>query len=1209
MRLNSYRIGIIIILSALPLLAQVDEEQKSFDFGEKLFQEGQYDLALIQYENILADFPYSHKRDQAMYLAGECRFNLGAYPEARKLYLELVAHYSDSPLAGKAQLRLAQCFEKEGKPERAADSYYRMYAYYTASPEAIEALLKAAVLYDQTGHLLKSASLYTTILESEAEAQCKSDAARALILLYRKQGEREKAEAAAQHLLEAPYLESDSRQALLDLAAVHSDGMLWSKAEQDYRRILDAASSGAEAGNEAVLGLSRLLVMTNRSAEAERLLRERIAGERPAAGDRLRLLLGRILFQNGNAAEAFQLLLQAREETSSPDVRNEAALWAGRAALLISEPARALALLSDLVSGDSIAVSIRKQGLLYTAEAAIQAGDFKQARIFLRDFLSRFPQDALAARVELRLARITGENLGWEEEGFLLLRRIISNYPDQEAARAARFTLAKGMARAGRNREAATLFSALDAEAGWSRWGQRAETELQRLNPLNPTETTSLLVRLTVLTQQFAAKPADPRPLLDMAGICQDSLRQYSAAAEYYRRFLPTVTDSLQRAEILYHLGLCTWRLSEAGKEDRGAAGLLFQQACQEAPGSNIAALAEWHSMSMSDSVVTGELADFMHRYPDSPVSSQVRLNFGLGLMKEHLLDSARVELRLIYHEDAAGETAGQALYHDFIISRMLGLGAEADSLARQYLAAYPEGRYHPQVRKALAIAALPEDPAVLEEWLDRYFEALNGDTTAALLGRTLLERGETKKAIPLLCRYLEADSIQALAVQTGLRENWESSRALILEQLARAYRMSGDTHRARWMYFRLLRVGASGQQTGEYYLSLADLARQEENTAEAASFLQEAAERIDSDSLTAQLGGLQLKLGKAEDAEKSYRRAEQLAADPEDKLRHRAMALTSVYRQGTIARADQEAERLPAAYKKMQLWPWVQASLNLEKARALMEGKNFDQAIEILEKLRSESFKDLLPEIELALGKSLLITNQIGEALKILTAMPEKYPDNPILIKVYYNLGDLYYRSNQRSNAIYALRRALRVPGEKTEKKDILKYLIRVLTEQGMYDGALAQVREYIHLYPRDDQILNMKVKIGDLYRSLNDYKRAIEIYRDLKPYADPQTETEIQLAIGQCYDAMGLFTEAVYEYLKVVYLSKPTNQLPWKTTALFAAGQAYEKLGQLSEARSMYEQVIKREGAGSRWGQFATDKIQNLNAETKESERQGNR
>jgi TolA-binding protein len=97
------------------------------------------------------------------------------------------------------------------------------------------------------------------------------------------------------------------------------------------------------------------------------------------------------------------------------------------------------------------------------------------------------------------------------------------------------------------------------------------------------------------------------------------------------------------------------------------------------------------------------------------------------------------------------------------------------------------------------------------------------------------------------------------------------------------------------------------------------------------------------------------------------------------------------------------------------------------------------------------------------------------------------------------------------------------------------------------------------------------------------------------VKRDADSETEAEIQYYIGDSFYNMGQFEQAIFEFLKVEYVLKPTK-LPWASTALYKAGQAYLKMNRLDQARQIFEKVVRKEGATSDMGRVAKERIEEI-------------
>ena len=328
----------------------------------------------------------------------------------------------------------------------------------------------------------------------------------------------------------------------------------------------------------------------------------------------------------------------------------------------------------------------------------------------------------------------------------------------------------------------------------------------------------------------------------------------------------------------------------------------------------------------------------------------------------------------------------------------------------------------------------------------------------------------------------------------------------------------------------------------------------------------------------------------------KSVNWADAMAAD--------SQILTCLFREGQIQTGVTGFNPFKQLYRKEEGFKACEARFHLEHGKALAAAKRFEPALEALEEAAKSKVEAVVPEAEAELGRTHLIMAHVDEALEILTALPAKYPGNPILDRVYFNLGEHYFNSKQYENSALAYRWVVDNGTDAALRPAALRLLIRAYETIGRPDGAMAAVRTFLRDYPRDPERLAMEVKIGTLYMRLAEYDRAIEVFQRLRPLADTETEAEIQYWIGKSLSAMGRWEEAIFAFLKVNYLSGETK-MPWKTTAVFEAGTAYVKLGKTAEARRMFELVIRRDGAAGMFGKVARQRLDELEALTTEGGR----
>ena len=120
---------------------------------------------------------------------------------------------------------------------------------------------------------------------------------------------------------------------------------------------------------------------------------------------------------------------------------------------------------------------------------------------------------------------------------------------------------------------------------------------------------------------------------------------------------------------------------------------------------------------------------------------------------------------------------------------------------------------------------------------------------------------------------------------------------------------------------------------------------------------------------------------------------------------------------------------------------------------------------------------------------------------------------------------------------------------------------------------------------------------KLGNIAGFSGGYIAGLESGRvkNLKPMISADDEARVQYWIALSYADAGFTEQSIIEFLKVRFSCKPTK-LPWGVTALYNAGQGYQKVGNLFKAREMFELVVKERGATDSFGRKAQEKIDEI-------------
>ena len=112
--------------------------------------------------------------------------------------------------------------------------------------------------------------------------------------------------------------------------------------------------------------------------------------------------------------------------------------------------------------------------------------------------------------------------------------------------------------------------------------------------------------------------------------------------------------------------------------------------------------------------------------------------------------------------------------------------------------------------------------------------------------------------------------------------------------------------------------------------------------------------------------------------------------------------------------------------------------------------------------------------------------------------------------------------------------------------------------------------------------------------------------MYDLLKVGTNPSTSTvvnittahngsEVRYHIGRAYEKRGDYRRAIQTYYEVSYHGKEAST-NWIISADFRRARCYEELGEPSQARSVYDKIIRTAGASSEFGRLAQERIDAL-------------
>jgi TolA-binding protein len=107
--------------------------------------------------------------------------------------------------------------------------------------------------------------------------------------------------------------------------------------------------------------------------------------------------------------------------------------------------------------------------------------------------------------------------------------------------------------------------------------------------------------------------------------------------------------------------------------------------------------------------------------------------------------------------------------------------------------------------------------------------------------------------------------------------------------------------------------------------------------------------------------------------------------------------------------------------------------------------------------------------------------------------------------------------------------------------------------------------------------------------------YSNAVEMFRNAVSLLPTDLQkAEAQYWLGESYYGMDLYETAITEFLKVSYNYPAITD--WAASAELRAGECYMKMRQFAKAKTIFQRVISKFGAGSNYGQQAQEHLRNL-------------
>ncbi len=185
----------------------------------------------------------------------------------------------------------------------------------------------------------------------------------------------------------------------------------------------------------------------------------------------------------------------------------------------------------------------------------------------------------------------------------------------------------------------------------------------------------------------------------------------------------------------------------------------------------------------------------------------------------------------------------------------------------------------------------------------------------------------------------------------------------------------------------------------------------------------------------------------------------------------------------------------------------------------------------------------------------------EFGTAIVHINELIEREPNNYIY---YSERGGLYAKQGETDKAIKDLKKSIDMGEDVTS----MLMLTEIYLDKNMIDEAKVMLERVSAL---NDNMIIPELKLGDIYKSEQNYDKAIEIFMDVANKLQGKDRASVLKQVGGMYYEMADYPNAAKMFEWVLELT------PQDSVSAYLAGYLYEYLGDKPKARMIYENAIK--------------------------------
>ncbi|MBL7996002.1 tetratricopeptide repeat protein [bacterium] len=1251
----------ILILGVLfcsSLWAQVSSSDTDFLYARKLYDDKLYGLAAQEFSKFVKNYPSDSRLPDARYFSGMANFNDKNYENARRDFQFLAIDFPKDKRAPDAWQKVAECYAAMGDYAGAANSLTTIGTFYPGSPNAVSSILLASDYFIKAGDLKNAKDRLQKLIADQPDIPEAQQSRLKLAILLKNEKSYVQASIEFQNVVDKAKDPEMVAQAIFEKAGISELHGRSDEARNAYNKIISRyGKTRMNAYAQFEVGL--ILIREKKFTDARKMF-ESVVGTPIlplSVKNAAQINIGDTYFMTGQyvqAADSYKKI--AEDESDSLNALEAVFKWG-----VVLEKLNRLDGANERYFTIINTWGEKSGGALYLPLAYLKVAQnftelkkYREASSYYDLFAKRYPDYSALDRVLLRRGTLLQNQLSDYAEAAIVYEDLADKYPKNIQADQIRYNLAQVYRKDSRIKEALDILRQFKNDFPGSSILDVVNTELNYIVTYYPEGNNKTTERIVYLLGDLIAEKPKDEMLFSYATLFFQELKDYKGAAELFRSVMAVTKNKQLIEEAAYYTALSFDRLSRKSSELAmyGDSALEMYKKLTVGKYADEATLyiveSNLQKMSQADDRARKSKEAYtavLERYPSTPFRDKILMGLGRALwdLREVSLpadndkkaaqskktDKSAKDSKAgprkfvsaiecfdeIIRAFPSGQYADDAYFNNILCYAYLTNRAEYFKAMNAYITAFPRGKHVAQVK--FMMAKYKEDqneyqPAILayNELINQYYYTSYADSAIQGIGNNYLYAQQYDKAIQAFLNSvkLNKDEFSDLDISISPSAIHQTSDY----KIAYAYEKLNNQTRAIEYYESYLYPDNGGQYAQQALQTLARLYDQKQDYRNAIRFYRTLADKFAKTDAGYQglnrVAEIHFTAEQYDSARTAYLKLSEWSTDKLQQIIFDSRIIVCAYRLGQInatsalekefskkydseknLKALHQNYKAEFLYELGRYYQYQGARANYELAfktytRVLDDYKNSAIAAEVMYEMGVIRFNE---------GKS-------KEGFELLQQIPQKYPNSEILSKVYLRLANEAFRLEQPQMAMEAAKMALQNPYIKmADAKYGTDFLIKVYKAAGYYENALLLIQQYLEKFPDDEpaNIFSKRIDIGVMFKNLKSYNRSLEYFKELIRIASGEDEAEIQYNIAETYWAMGNFEQALLEYLRIPYLTLG-KKFDWASAAKSQAAECYVKLSKYNEAVRLYEDIIRTNGAGSEYGIYAKQRIEQIRA-----------